>query len=119
MESREATHAGEIFQTVLWRTRTLGFPPSPHFKTAFAFMGTNGMLYHDGATCKDYDDIPIKTAAINNTQNAVLLCDSQKFSSGAIMEYAKWEDFSCLITDADVSEEIKTRIRAKTKLILA
>ena len=90
-----------------------------HFKTDFAFMGTNGMLYHDGATCKDYDDIPIKTAAINNTQNAVLLCDSQKFSSGAIMEYAKWEDFSYLITDTDVSEEIKTRIRAKTKLILA
>ena len=82
-------------------------------------LDTNGMLYHDGATCKDYDDIPIKTAAINNTQNAVLLCDSQKFSSGAIMEYAKWEDFSYLITDTDVSEEIKTRIRAKTKLILA
>ena len=35
------------------------------------------------------------------------------------MEYAKWEDFSYLITDTDVSEEIKTRIRAKTKLILA
>jgi len=86
------------------------------FKTSIAFMGTNGMLYHDGATCKDYDDIEIKNVAMRQAERSILLCASNKFEKGAVLQYAKWEEFSCIITDGYLSDESRRRLNRYTQV---
>jgi DeoR family fructose operon transcriptional repressor len=90
-----------------------------HFKPAFAFMATNGIQYHDGPTCKDYRDIEIKKAIINNCEKTVLLCDSNKFHQGAVLQYAQWDDVDYFITDSNSSKNDLNRIGKDTKIIIA
>lgn len=87
------------------------------FRTSIAFMGTDGLLYQKGPTCKDVHYIDIKAKAIEQAESAVLLCASDKFSLGSVRSYAKWSDFSHIITDSGISDEQLQSLRKETNVI--
>lgn len=89
------------------------------FKPVIAFMGTNGVLWHDGPTSKNYKDIEIKNAIVKNSSISVVVCDSSKFHESGLLQYASWEDIDYLITDQGIPAELKESIEDLTQIIVA
>ncbi len=77
-----------------------------HFRPAIAFMGTNGIRYHNGPTTQNFDDIAMKTAVLDISAKTCIVCDSSKFYEGAIAQYAEWSRIDTIITDASMPEDV-------------
>ena len=84
-----------------------------------AFMGTSGFQSHTGPCVKSFADADFKKNVIQNSNMKVVLADSSKFTTNAIIQYANWEDIDIFITDEGAPEEAVDKIRKKTKVILA
>ena len=80
------------------------------FRPAIAFMGTNGIRYHNGPTTLNFNDIEMKNAVLDASAKNCIVCDSSKFSQGAIAQYASWSRFDLMITDAALPEELASRM---------
>lgn len=89
------------------------------FKPVISFMGTNGVLYHQGPTSKNYNDIDAKNAIIKNSTKAVVVCDSSKFHESGMLQYARWEDIDLIITDTGIPAQIKTDLEKVTRIQIA
>ena len=89
------------------------------FTLVIAFMGTNGILYHNGPTSKNYNDIEAKNAIVKNSFKSVVMCDSSKFNESGMLEYANWEDIDYMITDQSIPTELKEKIEKSTEVIIA
>ena len=94
------------------------FESIAQFKPIISFMGTNGVLYHQGPTSKNYNDIDAKNAIIKNSTKAVVVCDSSKFHESGMLQYAKWEEIDTIITDAGIPEDIKAYLENLTKVVI-
>lgn len=95
------------------------FESIKQFKPVIAFMGTNGLLYHDGPTSKNYKDIEVKNAIVKNSSTTVVVCDSSKFHESGILQYATWGDIDYIITDEGIPGDSKEHIEQLTQLIVA
>lgn len=95
------------------------FDSIKQFKPVISFMGTNGVLYHDGPTTKNYNDIEAKKAIISNSSKSVVVCDSSKFLESAMLKYADWDDIDYLITDPGIPKQSFETISVHTTIIIA
>lgn len=95
------------------------FESIKQFKPVISFMGTNGVLNHDGPTSKNYNDIQVKNAIVNNSYKAIVVCDSSKFNESGMLQYANWDDIDCLITDIGIPAESQEKIEKSTKVIIS
>ena len=95
------------------------FESIKQFKPVIAFMGTNGVRFHDGPSSKNYNDIDVKNAIVKNSSIAVVVCDSSKFHESGILQYANWSDIDYLITDSGIPAESKDDIEKSTHIIIA
>jgi DeoR/GlpR family transcriptional regulator of sugar metabolism len=94
------------------------FESIKQFKPVISFMGTNGLLYHDGPSSKNYNDIAVKNAIVKNSSTSVVVCDSSKFHESGILQYANWDDIDYLITDQGIPAESKANIEKFTQIIV-
>jgi len=78
------------------------FESIKNFKPSISFMGTNGVLYHEGPTSKNYQDIEVKNSIVNLSTTSVVVCDSSKFSVSGMLQYANWNEVDFLITDSGI-----------------
>ena len=48
-----------------------------------------------------------------------MLADHTKFTTNAIMEYAKWSEINLLITDSGITSEQKENLQGNVEIIVA
>ncbi len=83
-----------------------------------AFLGTSGFQSHSGPCVKSFADADVKKTVLSNCNLKIVLADSSKFSSNAIIQYADWSDVDMLITDKNAPEDAVAEIKKKTKVEL-
>lgn len=86
-------------------------------KVDIAFLGSSGFKGHRGPASIDFEDADIKRCMIRNSKKAIILADSNKSHSTALVEYALWKDINCLITDTNIDPIVKNRIKKFTNII--
>lgn len=89
------------------------------FKYNFAFLGTNGLKFYDGPTCLNYSHLPVKQLVIKNSEKVAVVCASSKFSNGAVMQFATWDEIDYLITDNIPDEQQNVLKNSNVQCIIA
>lgn len=74
------------------------------------FLAASG-LSERGAFCANDFDALTKRALIEVSEKVVLLADSSKFTTRAMVKVCGWEGISTLITDEGISREAETYLR--------
>lgn len=87
------------------------------FRFAAAFFGSTGIRYHSGPTSQDYAEVVIRRKVFAQSESRILLCDSSKFRTGGVHQYADWSDLAHLITDSGAPEEQLATIRKHTDVV--
>lgn len=88
-------------------------------KIDIAFMGSSGFQSHTGPCAKTFADAQLKKEVIGNASKVIVLADSTKFSSNAIMQYADWSEIDLLITDHGVTAEQLVTLEHDVEVLLA
>lgn len=88
-------------------------------KADIAFLGSSGFKEHRGPVSIDFSDADVKRIMIRNSKLTVVLADSNKSRSTAMVEYALWKDIDCLITDKNIDAEAAKELSKSTKIIFA
>lgn len=64
-----------------------------------AFMATNGLSIHKGATTPDVNHAEIKKAMIATANKVIMLCDSSKIGKNSFVQFALATQIDTIITD--------------------
>jgi len=97
-----------------WALQELG---SLHIDVAF--LGTSGFQSYDGPGSKIFSDVEFKRQVICSSNRSIVLADSAKFSTNAIIQYADWSDIDLLITDSGADAAAVQKLRRKVEVITA
>lgn len=73
-------------------------------------LGTDGYCNSIGFTTTDFESAKICEAAIENSNNAVILMDSHKFGKAAMVGFSKKENISLVITDNKMKKEHRNEL---------
>lgn len=87
-------------------------------KVAVSFLGTNGFEQHKGPAVSDFTDAQTKQAILPNAKINVVISDSSKASTSALVQYASWRDIDYFITDSNLPKPMYDMISEMTKVIL-
>ncbi len=96
----------------LWAEQTLGT-----IKIDIAFLGTSGFQSCSGPTCKHFSDAQFKKHVVEKSAKNIVLADSSKFSSSAIVQFASWSDIDLLITDSNVQKDSLSQLRNLVEVV--
>lgn len=83
-----------------------------------AVLGTYGTLGWDGLGAVSYDDAAVKQAYSLNSDRVIALFDSDKFSTGTLIEAISWDDIDVIITDSGIAARDRERIAARAQLVI-
>ncbi|MDO4169460.1 MAG: DeoR/GlpR family DNA-binding transcription regulator [Lachnospiraceae bacterium] len=89
-----------------------------HLKVSVSFLGTNGFERHNGPAVTDFSDAQVKSSIIPNSKCNIVISDSSKAFSSALVQYANWSDIDYLITDNQIPESVLAQIQKSTEVIL-
>lgn len=89
-----------------------------NLKVAVSFLGTNGFEQHKGPAVSAFADAQTKQAIIPNSKVNVVISDSSKASTSALIQYASWRDISYFITDSNLPKPLYDSISEMTNVIL-
>jgi len=70
-----------------------------------SFIGATGFEINLGITCYYPEDTPIKQAMLDSSERNILLLDSTKFGFVSTFQFATLNQFSTIITDANISDK--------------
>ena len=70
-----------------------------------AFLGTSGFKSFDGPCVESFVEAEVKTAMMERSEKIVILADSTKFETDALVRYAEWIDIDILVTDRKITNE--------------
>ncbi|WP_196594010.1 DeoR/GlpR family DNA-binding transcription regulator [Pectinatus sottacetonis] len=87
-------------------------------KVDIAFLGSSGFKEHRGPVSIDFSDAAVKKTMIINSKLTIVLADSNKSHSTALVEYALWSDINYLITDTGINHKTANELKKSTNLIL-
>jgi DeoR family fructose operon transcriptional repressor len=87
-------------------------------KVDIAFLGSSGFKEHRGPVSIDFSDADVKKTMIANSKLTIVLADSNKSRSTALVEYALWSDIDYLITDIDINPKTANELKKFTKLVI-
>jgi len=96
----------------LWSEQTIGT-----IKIDIAFLGTSGFQSCLVPTSKQFSDAQFKKQIVDKSTKNIVLCDSSKFSSNAIIQFASWTEIDLLITDSNVPEDSLTKLRKSVEVV--
>ena len=77
-----------------------------------AFLSARGLSEKLGITTADHYEIEVKRAALESSQERILLVDSSKMGKVRSAYYADLSDFDTIVTDSGISEEYAAMIRS-------
>ncbi|WP_346686927.1 DeoR/GlpR family DNA-binding transcription regulator [Megamonas hypermegale] len=86
-------------------------------KVDIAFLGSSGFKEHNGPTSIDFSDAEIKRIMIKNAKQTIVLADSKKAYSTAMVEYASWKSIDYLITDNKINPAAMIELQKNVSLI--
>ena len=76
-----------------------------------AFFSARGVSEPLGVTTADESEVSLKRAAMQVSQERILLIDSSKFGKVSSAYYAELKDFTTVITDAGAPEDYRKLIK--------
>ena len=79
---------------------------------------TNGFEQHKGPAVSDFTDAQTKQAILPNAKINVVISDSSKASTSALVQYASWRDIDYFITDSNLPKPMYDMISEMTNVIL-
>jgi len=83
-----------------------------------AFLGTSGVLNHNGPTSELFEDSVNKMSLLKSCQKTVLLMDSSKFLSSSTVSYATWSQIDYIITDDSVPIKDRDAVNVRKNIII-
>lgn len=86
-------------------------------KVDVAFLGSSGFKEHSGPTSIDFSDAEIKCIMVKNSKKTIVLADSKKSRSSAMVEYSSWKNIDFLITDELIQPQLKEIISQHTNIL--
>jgi DeoR family fructose operon transcriptional repressor len=86
-------------------------------KADISFLGSSGFMSHNGPCSESFVEAEVKRTIVNNSKSRIVLADSTKFLSDALVEYADWKDIDYLITDTGATRESIEKLSGRTKII--
>jgi DeoR/GlpR family transcriptional regulator of sugar metabolism len=88
-------------------------------KADVAFLGTSGFMSHNGPCAESFIEAEMKKAIVECSRQKIVLADSTKFSSDALVEYEEWGRIDYLLTDKPPDETWLNKNRDQIKIIVA
>ncbi|WP_125710525.1 DeoR/GlpR family DNA-binding transcription regulator [Lacticaseibacillus porcinae] len=88
-------------------------------KVDVAILGSSGFAGHVGPTSNSLEDEQIKKTVIANAQVSVVLADSSKATTAALIAYTNWQDIDYLITDNGIADADLNKLSPLTDVIAA
>lgn len=98
----------------MWALRALA-----EVRADLAFLGTDGFCGRGGPCTASYAEADVKRAMITGSTRAVLVCDSRKFRTDAMVQFCEWGQVDCLVTDDGADRQDIRRVEQLTKIIVA
>ncbi|MDD3184631.1 MAG: DeoR/GlpR family DNA-binding transcription regulator [Anaerostipes sp.] len=89
-----------------------------NLKVAVSFLGTNGFEQHKGPAVSAFADAQTKQSIVPNSKQVIVISDSSKATTSALIQYANWKDIDCFITDNHLPSSIYQKISEVTTVIL-
>ena len=77
-----------------------------------SFLGTDGCDMRQFFTTTDFDTARMDEMAMRNSDETIILCGSDKFSSCAQVGYAAFSDIDKIITDGHITEETRKKLES-------
>lgn len=87
-------------------------------KVDIAFLGSSGFEQHSGPSAIDFTDAEIKRVMIGNSKLSIVLADSSKTKSTALVEYTKWRNIDHLITDDGIAKDVLAELKSVVDVII-
>lgn len=82
-----------------------------------AFIGCDG-FHEKGPSIRSYRELEVKQLMLSHAAKSILLCDSTKFNERGLYCFADFVDFSCMITDSEISDIQKKIYLSKINTII-
>lgn len=83
------------------------------------FLGSSGVnLNTNSAETVTLEDGNIKETIISNSKEVFLLVENEKFDVDSIYRFATIDEFNCIITDSNVADDIRDKIKKMNVNIL-
>lgn len=79
----------------------------------YAFLGCDSVDVQYGLSTPSLEKVPIKQAIIKAARRSVLLADSSKFARRAAFRVSALSDFSLVVTDAGIPEDLVRSVRGR------
>lgn len=86
-------------------------------KVDVAFLGSSGFEQHSGPTSIDFTDADVKRAMIHNSKLTIVVADSSKAKSTALVQYADWKDIDVLITDDRLGQDALNQLQNSVNVV--
>lgn len=77
-----------------------------NIRTNRAFISASGVTTNLGITCTNFFEIKVKQAALQSTQESILVSDTSKFGEVQVAYFADIEDFDLIITDSELNKDV-------------
>jgi DeoR family deoxyribose operon repressor len=84
-----------------------------HYRAGKCFIGATGFDINQGITCGYFEDVPLKQAMLECSQERILIIDSSKFNKVSTCVFANLSTFSTIITDEGIPQEYRDFIYSK------
>lgn len=83
------------------------------------FIGANGVDLEFGLSTASELEAATKIAAIGQAKESFCLCEHTKFEKTALYKLCPLEKIHCIITDAGLSDALRSAYAARTRLLIA
>ncbi len=92
-----------------WAMRSL-----KEIRVDMAVLGTSGFMGRSGPCVENFVEAELKSAMIEAANRVIVLGDSSKSRSQAVVEVAQWDEIDEVITDTGIDPDELSKIKQKT-----
>ena len=64
-----------------------------------AILGTSGIKNMKGPSTYSYEEMEVEKEVFKHSNQKIVVCDSSKFETTGIFQFAKWEDIDVMVTN--------------------
>lgn len=92
-----------------WAMRSL-----KEIRVDITILGTSGFLDRSGPCVENFAEAELKCAMLSAGNRVIVLSDSSKAQTQAVIEFADWGKIDELITDQNIGSDVLEKIKEKT-----
>lgn len=109
---------GEVRWSSGGATGQLAIDAISQINADLAILSTSGFGSSLGPCVENFSDASVKRSMLQHSGKAILLTDSSKAGWSTMVNFAKWADFSTVVSDDQLPDEVKQTIQSQTELVL-